>query len=115
VGRHAEPTENRSEVRDVEPEFPDEFASRRVARINEIIVVPLEEVVAVLNQDDAVQYRSVQDLALIEDHVADVIARLGADDGKVALVQQWVHADAVGDRIGRRPAELRRSEEYPCS
>ena len=113
MGRHAEPAENRSDVGDVEPERSDELAARCVPRINEIIVVPLKEVVAVLDQDDAVQHRLVQHLVLVEDDFAHVIARLSTDDRKVALVQQRVHADAVGDRIGRRPAELRWREEGP--
>ena len=106
---------NRSDMRDVEPERSDELATSGVPRINEIIVVPLEEVIAVLNQDDAMEYRPVQDLALVEDDFAHVIARLCTDHRKVALVQQRVHADAVGDRIGRRPAQLRWSEEGPRS
>ena len=58
--RHAEPTDDGSGMRDVEPERSDELATSGVPRINEIIdVVPLEEVVAVLNQDDAMEYRPV--------------------------------------------------------
>ena len=113
MGWHAEPAENRSDVGDVEPERSDELATRCVPRINEIIVVPLKEVVAVLDQDDAVQHRLVQHLALVEDDFAHVIARLSTDDRKVALVQQGVHADAVGDRISRCPAELRWRKEGP--
>jgi hypothetical protein len=113
--RHTEPTENGSGVGDVKPQRSDELATCRVPRINEIIVVPLKEVVAVLNQNDAVENWFVQDLALVEDNFANVVTRLCANHGKIALVQQRVHADAVGDRVGGRPTQLRWSEECPHS
>ena len=53
----AEPIHCGADLGHVDPEFAHEFRSSRVARVDEIVVVAFEVVLAVLDQDDAVQHR----------------------------------------------------------
>ena len=96
---------------DVDPELAEQFAARRVAGVDEVVVVALEEVVAVLDDDDAMEHRPVKHGAFVEDDVADGIARRRAKEGQIALVEERLHAVADRRGVGRRSAELGRSEQ----
>jgi hypothetical protein len=81
----------------MDPKSADEFASRRVARIDEVVIVALEEVVTVLDQDDAVQHRPVEHLTFVKDDFADMVRGLTTDESKVVLVEEGLHTDAIGN------------------
>lgn len=113
MDRLAEPSEDRADPRNVEPERADELSARRVSRIDEVIVVTLEEVVPVLNHVDPMEDGLMEKLIVVQHDFPHLVARFGADNRKVVLHEQRPHADAVSYRVGDGTAELDRSKDRP--
>jgi len=101
VQRLAEPAHGGSKFGHMDPELSDEFRSGRIARIHEIVVVSFEVVMAVLDQDDAMQHRLAQDRAVVQDDIADAVGAPGSNDGQIVLVKEGLHAHARGHCIRR--------------
>jgi len=109
----AHPRDRSAGLGQVQPECSDQLTAGDIAGIDEAVVVALEEVMPVLDHDDPMQDGPVEHRAPIEDDLADPVRALRTHDGKIALVQQRLHADAGGGRVGRRAPELGRGEEEP--
>ena len=95
----AEPANSGAELGHVNPELADQLRSGRIARIDEIVVVAFEVVLAVLDQDDAMQHGPAQDRAVVQDDIADVIGALCSDDGQIVPVEERFHAHTRGHRV----------------
>jgi hypothetical protein len=98
----------------MEPELADQVRPRRLHRIQEVVVVALERVAAVVDGVDAVQHDDVQQRAVIRDDVPHLVLGRGLDEGQVAGLEPRLHADAVGDDVAGGSADQRRSEEVPA-
>ena len=109
--RHTEPACDPSRFGHAEPELPDEILPRDIAGIDEVVVISLEEVVAVLDDQDPVQHRPLQHRTPVEDDVADAVGRRRSQEREIPLVEQGLHARADGCRVDGRAAQLGRREE----
>ena len=79
-------------------------------RIQEAVVVSLEGVVTAVDRDYAVQHDLVEKRAVIRDDVSHLILVGGTDEGQVAALEPWLHADAVGHDIGGESPDLSRGK-----
>ncbi len=101
-----DPAEPAADLRHVQPELAEDLAASGVARVDEIVVVALEVVARPLDDDDAMQHRTVQHRALVEGDVSDPVGAGGTDEGEVALVEHRLHARADGRGVRRGSPEL---------
>jgi hypothetical protein len=78
----------------MDPLGANQLALRGMERVDEIVVVTLEEVAAVANGDDAVHDHRVELTVVVPSDFTDVVAGLLAQQNQVSAVEIRQHADA---------------------
>lgn len=69
--------------RDVKPDPADDLGTAWPIRVDEGIVVALEDVAAALDRSDPVQHDTTEDLAAVPDDVTDLEARRGSKGNEI--------------------------------
>jgi hypothetical protein len=81
--------------------------------VYEVVVIALEQVSGAGAPDNPVQHDRTEHLVVVGDDLTDVVAALAAHERQVARVEARLHADPVGDDVGRGAAEADRGEVEP--
>jgi hypothetical protein len=84
-----------------------------VRRIDEVVVVPLEDIPVAVNRDDPVQDHHMQQAAVVGDDLAHPVVGGRPDQGEIPGVKRGLHADPARDHVHGPPADLRRRQEQP--
>lgn len=128
VQRCPQPGVDDTDAGDVQEQRPPDGRGRGEARVDEVVVVPLEAEQSAVLGVDAVQHDRVQLGGAVGHDLADVVRTGGPQHGEVAGVEDRLHADAMGDderqppgghrhhqRERERPTEARQRRLYRVS
>src|SRR2546425_725427 len=99
IPRRAQPEEDATDRRHAHPEPAGDLALGRLERVDEAVVVALEDEAIAVPPDDAMQDDTVEIAVVVADDVSDGVGASLVEHRQVTAVERRLHARAVDDRV----------------